>query len=730
MQGTLGQVEHEMRKSTLVIIGLLLLCCTLFAAPAKRGVVIMTQPDGTTFQALLKGDEFVKVKTTLQGQAIVQEEDGWWCYAAFAPDGSRHSTGFRVGSETPVSVMQESQNIPFNALASAASLTRQQLRQVENHLQTRAGQGTQATKHVLVILVEYSDVKFTYGKSSFENLLINKGYSHNGATGSAKDYFEAQFGDKVKFEFEVSNVAGLSKKRAYYGGNTTSGDDKAPAEMVKDACVAVDSHIDFSKYDDDGDGVVDNVFIFFAGPDEAEGASDECIWSHSWALYRGAGISLTLDGKMIDSYACASELSLIVQNNQVQSVLTGIGTFCHEFSHTLGLPDMYDTDYEGLDGWAAGLWGSTSIMDAGNQNNNNNTPPNYNAIEREILGLAEPVILDNSATYTLPPIHSSNLCYRMNTDAEGEYFLFECRAKTGWDAYIGGSGMLVYHIDKRTQNLNRWIYQNTVNSNKDHQCADLIEADARRDYFTDQADRTNTMSNIRTVFFPSGNVNSLTGYGTPPFVFWSGKHSENSITGIKKDGDNVTFSYLTSQGESAPPYPDDIVVEPFCDGAIVRFSSSYLYDGPAIVRWSRAGKIETVVSVDPYQSGSYVLLLEGLEPAGKTYTVEIWFERFGLEGEVKEVSFLTKRAPQVTWPYIYLNSVSRESDGSFMAGTRIPMRLYNASKAEQVEWYMDDKPIIHEGDWYYTLTESGTLKAVVRWEDGSVDIITKEVVVK
>ena len=690
----------------------------------------MTQPDGTTFQAILKGDEFVNVKTTLQGHAIVQEEDGWWCYAVFSPDGSRHSTGVRVGIDAPLAVIQESLNIPFNTLAEKISLKRQQLRKIENHVHTRAGQESPAVKHVLVLLVEYSDVKFKYGKSSFESLLTSKGYSDNGATGSANDYFEAQFGDKVKFEFEVSNVVSLSKKRAYYGGNTTSGDDKAPAEMVKDACVAVDSQIDFAKYDDDGDGVVDNIFVFFAGPDEAEGASDECIWSHSWALYRGAGISLTLDGRMIDGYACASELSLTWKNNQVQEVMTGIGTFCHEYSHTLGLPDMYDTDYEGNDGWAAGLWGSTSVMDAGNQNNNNNTPPNYNAIEREILGLAEPVILENSATYSLPPIHTSNLCYRMNTDADGEYFLFECRAKVGWDAYIGGSGMLVYHIDKRTQNLNRWIYHNTVNSDKDHQCADLIEADARRDYFTDQADRMNSMANIRTVFFPSGDVNSLTGFGTPPFVFWSGKHSESSITGIKKDGDNVSFNYLTAQGESAPPYPKDIIVEAFSDAAIVRFGSSYPYDGPAMVKWSRAGKLETVVSVDPYENGSYALVLEGLEPSGKTYTVEIWFERFDLEGEVKEVSFLTKRAPQVSWPYIYLNSVSRESDGSFLAGTRIPMRLYNASEAVQVDWYMDDQPIMHEGDWYYTLNESGTLKAEVRWEDGSVDIITKKVVVK
>ena len=100
------------------------------------------------------------------------------------------------------------------------------------------------------------------------------------------------------------------------------------------------------------------------------------------------------------------------------------------------------------------------------------------------------------------------------------------------------------------------------------------------------------------------------------------------------------------------------------------------------------------------------------------------------ESEVKTVSFMTKRHPPVSWPFIYLNGVSRNSDDSFAAGTRIPLRLYNAADAEAVQWYMDDRPINHEGDWYYTINESGTLKAVVIWDDGSMDVITKEIVVQ
>ena len=729
-----------MQVRTLIIsfICAFVVSASLFASPARKGPVVMMQPDGSTFQAVLQGDEFVKIKTTAQGHAIVQDKDGWWCYAIFDTDGGRCSSGWRVGENTPVEILQQSSDIPYALLNDAAAIKKQKvafveqeeplLTRIRSQVQTRTGESGQIVKHGIVILAQFRDVQFKYGKSSFENLLSQSGYSLNGATGCAKEYFEAQFGTNVKFEFKVSDIVTLSKKRSHYGGNDSNGEDSAPAEMVKEACEA--ANVDFSLYDDDNDDVVDNVFIIFAGADEAEGADEECIWSHSWYLQSGAGMTLYLNGKKIDRYACAAELTRVRQGGAVVEYLTGIGTFCHEYSHTLGLPDFYDTNYEQDGGWASGLWASTSLMDSGNQNNNGNTPPYFNAIEREILGIEEPVILKEEGNYTLTPIHGSNLYYRMDTDTEGEYYLFECRAETGWDKFIGGNGMLVYHIDKSNPYISRWTYQNTVNAYKSHQCADLVEADSRKDDFTDVSDYIDRIANIRSIFFPYSNVTSLTANSTPALVFWSGKRSEKNITGIKRSGNDITFTLLDAQETSGPPYPKELVAEAFSDAAIVRFESSYAYTGDATVKWSRAGKLETVLMVSPYSPGKYVLLLEGLEQAGKTYEVEVCFEKDGMESEVKTISFMTKRHPPVSWPFIYLKGASRNDDSSFVAGTRIPLYLYNATGAEAVQWYFDDQLIEHEGDWYFTINQSGTLKALVIWKDGSKDIIAKEIIVQ
>ena len=216
--------------------------------------------------------------------------------------------------------------------------------------------------------------------------------------------------------------------------------------MVMEACKLADEKIDFKKYDQDGDGEVDNVFVFFAGLDEASGAEEDHIWSHAWFIMDGAGEDLFLDGVRINRYACAAELE---GNTYDKSYMTAIGTFCHEYSHTLGLPDFYDTDYpEG--GFAAALWLCTSLMDGGNYNNNGNTPPYFNAIEREILELSQPVVISEPGTYEMLPINKGTY-YRINTTTENEYFLLEYRDNSLWDKYIGGSGVLVYHIDKSTK---------------------------------------------------------------------------------------------------------------------------------------------------------------------------------------------------------------------------------------------------------------------------------------
>lgn len=718
-------------KHLLLSVATLLMTFSLWAGPAKRGVVYMHQPDGTVFEALLNGDESVRIKTTIDGYSIIQEEDGWWCYASYDTDGRKRSSGWKVGWDTPTEVIQGSADIPWAALTMQA----QKMRVVEDGTklpfvkqlcpETRSeGQGS-VIKHGLVILAQFKDVEFKYSKEDFERLLNEEGYSENGATGSAKQYFDSQFDGSVTFDFDLSPIVTLPKNRAYYGANDSDGADKAPAEMIKDACEAANPSVDFSKYDDDGDGKVDNVFVFFAGADEAEGADEECIWSHAWYVKSGAGIDLFLDTKRIDRYACTSELTRKYYAGSIHEIISGIGTFCHEYAHTFGLPDFYDTDYEKEGGWAAGLWGSTSLMDSGNQNNGGNTPPYFNAIEREILGLSEAVVLDTPGTYTLEPINESNSFYRIDTDKENEYYLLECRAEDGWDAHIGGKGMLVYHIDKSAGVVDRWNYYNTVNSDHSHQCADLIEADSRADSFSDANDYASRIKNIKGVFFPTNTVTSLS-----PLRFWGGSESPFALTAIRRTDAALTFSLIHSDDSDGPPAAVDMDVFVSSDAAIVRFATDRPYDGNAIARWGRTGRMDVEFEATPYAPGRYSIKLWGLEPQGKTYTVEVKFVKDGVEGASADISFMTRSKPPVKWPYIYLTGVERNEDGSFPKGSRLPLMLGNISETEAVEWYMNDIPVADEGDGYLTLTGSGTLKAVVYWSDGSRDIITKEIILK
>lgn len=697
-----------------IITFLICALCSLSAVsrPAHIGKYTIRQPDGTSFQAKCFGDEFIRIKTTSDGHAIIQEADGWWCYAEFTPEGERRSTGVRIGQAASPDILNRSRNIPFTQLNEYARRLRYAGRK-ENTLPFMQKAGavtrseTKATKHGLVILAQYKDVKFRHSRTDFEDMLTKEGYSHNGATGSAKEYFGAQFGDKMDFSFDVSEIVTLPSNREYYGTNNHYGQDMRPAEMIADACRLADEYMDFSIYDDDGDGCVDNVFVFFAGEDEAEYPDQEyLIWSHAWYLESGAGLSLQLDGKKIDSYACTAELSY--------GSLAGIGTFCHEYSHTFDLPDLYDTDYSD-NGWAAGVWGWTSLMDSGNMNNASNTPPYYNAIEREILGIAEPVVIEADGTYTLEPLHSSNLFYRIDTDATGVYYLIECRKETGWDGYIGGSGMLIYCIDKSSRYQKRWSIDNTVNAYADHQCADIVEADARDDIFMSDSDYISKISSIRGIFFPNRATETVE--ITP----------EISMTNIRMEGDDIKFSIVGFSDDSTPPVATGLKAEAFMDAAIISFESSWEFQGDATVTWGRTGQGATETIVRPYEPGKYAVILTGLTPGNKTYTANVCFNIGEIAGESRSISFMTSKTSPVDWPYIVIGKNRSNTDGTFAKGTKIPLITCNTSDAEAVRWTFNDGDIVPGGDCYFTVEESGTLRAYVAWEDGSEDIIEKKI---
>lgn len=729
-------------KRFLMIILLSLSGLYALAAPARSGVILLTQPDGSRFPALLFGDEFMKIRMTESGESIIQDPDGWWCYASYQADGTKVSTGCRVGTPVSSDLLVSSRNIPFDVLTDRArhrriQAERARIRRLGERMRLNASGSEQKDKAGLVILAQFAgeEEKFKNSREKFVAMLTQEGYSVNGATGSAKEYFDDQFRGRYQFSFDVTEVVTVSQKRSYYGGNDSAGDDLRPHKMVMEACVLADASVDFAKYDQDSDGEVDNVFVFFAGLDEASGAAEEHIWSHAWYIKDGAGENLRLDDVVINRYACAAELE---GSSYYDAYMTGIGTFCHEYSHTLGLPDFYDADYnEG--GFSASLWQSTSLMDGGNYNNDCNTPPYYNAVEREILGLSAPIVIESPGTYQLSPVNDGQY-YRINTSTENEYFLIEYRDGKGWDEHIGGSGVLVYHVDKSDSDTgyselwdrnitaaDRWLSQVEINSLSSRQCADLIEADGRKDAYATYMDVNyrNLLKSLSGVFFPYGKSSSLTPFTDPALKCWDDTEVNLALTDISVRDGKASFNVVEFSGKEMP-VPVNVRKDVFQDCAIISFESSFEYSGKAKISYGPSGgEMETMI-IESYEQGKWAFELPGLSPM-TSYSVQMSFSEGGSSGEPLQTSFMTKKLPEDGFAYIYLGEEERNDDGTFKEGAVLPLKVMNAPQVKSVKWTFNGSVVTVGDDMYYHIPSSGTLKAFIERNDGDDEVIIKNV---
>ncbi len=449
-----------MKKIFAIAIAALCCCVSTLAVPAYPGWRSYTQPDGSVIRIRLHGDEFCHWTTDASGQTVALDADGFY---------------------RPVSEAQ------LNARRIKARAARAEANARRRYAPAKAGVAS-GQKHFLVILVEFSDVHFSSSTANadFTAMLNDNNYSVNGGTGSARDYYYDNSGGAFEPIFDVYGPVRLDNNQAYYGGNDSNDNDLRPEYAVKEGCQSLNSSIDFSIYDNDNDGEVDLVFMYYAGRGEADGGSEDCIWPHQWE-FTSAGISLTLDGKKINKYACSNE---IVEYSDGLK-MCGIGTACHEFGHAMGLPDFYDTDYT-TNGEAGGLY-EYSTMCSGSYNNEGRTPPYFNIEERILLGWQQPSIIKEfgqSGTYTLTSV-SGNVAYKTLTDMDGEYFVYECRSKTGWDAYIPEAGLIVYHVDKSSRKVsisgvnssvtasslwNNWSQYNSINENGSHPCFYVVPA--------------------------------------------------------------------------------------------------------------------------------------------------------------------------------------------------------------------------------------------------------------
>ena len=724
-------MHSNMKKALSIIIAALMFGTAAFCMPARRGTFLMYQPDGSTFLAQVRGDEFCRVLTTADGCTVARGEDGFYQYAVFSADGTRTPSGYKVGDKAPATVLGESRNIPY-PLLEAKALKKRMALESRKAMKARPASLRPAAetvrKHCLVVLAQFPDLPFQTEtrQQDFTDLITQQGYSKGGASGSALDYFNDQFKGAYEFNFTVSGIVTVSRNHDYYGANNPqdNDNDSHPEEIVEEACRLLDPVIDFSQFDDDGDGEVDNVFVIVAGRSEAEGGDADCIWPHQWYVPEG----LVLDGKSISSYAISTELSVQGRRSSGQLIwgMAQIGTFCHEYSHTLGLDDLYDTDGEGSGGTADAMWFETDLMDGGGYNNYGKTPPEYNAVNRALLGIGQPEEL-KAGTWTLEPIGENGryLVCRNPRNAD-EYFLFECRRQTGWDTYIGGSGLAIYHVDmsgnmagysddagKDVTALYRWQY-NEVNCNPAHQCADMVET-------------VSGAFSISQVFYPYKTRTSFTVNTDPAFVFNDGTEAPWSVTDISYKDGKVTFNVYNSA--EVLPKVASFNCETYQDAMILTWDSDI--EGStkdAVVTWGETSGQTREVTVSPYSPGKYSLTLEWLNPT-TAYSIRIVFRNGELSGDSFEYDTLTKARQGEKPPYIYLDYLSGvRVNGMFPAGTGLPLRLANAIGA-QVEWYFDSQKIGTDGSGYYHVTKSGTLKAVATLKDGSKNLVVKEITV-
>ncbi len=514
------------------------------AMPAKPGIHTIKTADGTELRVEKRGGPFAHATFTDDGLLLSQLADGSFVYARIGVDGlpeptdvKAHAAEFRTGEELKLvsqlrtidfaSALKRRDDVVAARMAPASVIKKERAENpglCNTSMKVRTG-----SPKCLVILVEYLDEKFRIPNAGeyFNNAINQPDFDSGRWIGSVADYFKDNSLGLYTPQFDIYGPVTLEKNMAYYGANDRYGNDTRPHEMVSDACRILDetTDINFADYDNDGDGIVDNVFIYYAGFGEANSVSrPNTVWPHSHDLsVADPRNKYIFDGVRIDHYACTNEVEEEAAGYE-DWLVEGNGCFIHEFSHVLGLPDLYETSY------SAGSFtpGYYSALDYGPYNNGGHTPPNYGAYERYALGWMTPEELLHSGEITLEPIFDTNTAYMVNTSRDNEYFLFENRRLEGWDKFIPNEGMLVWHID-----FSLSIFEtNTVNNDPRHQYVDLIEADDRRDYSSRDGD----------VFPGTANVTSLGFNTTPRLISWNNKDLMRELTDIRHDGRNIKFT--------------------------------------------------------------------------------------------------------------------------------------------------------------------------------------------
>ncbi|WP_424050398.1 M6 family metalloprotease domain-containing protein [Prevotella melaninogenica] len=468
-------------KQLSLIVCLMLCSLTTWAAKAESIPVQVRQADGSVITVILCGDEHINWYTTLDGVLLVQGVDNNYYIGKVEKSGNliatqqlAHEALTRSQAERNLIAKQDKEKF----FAYVNKIAEESENAYNNSPLTRgpiidSGYGGvpyfphTGSPKALVILAEFQDTTFTIQdtKKVFTNYLMNEDhfsdtrYGQNQNYKGVRGYFkDCSYGQFTPI-FDVVGPIKLPKKHAIYG----AGNDRMDL-LLADACAAVDDLVDFAKYDANNDGIVDLVYIIYAG--HSANYHDNKV-SNIWPKSGTITISNKFDGKSIRRYGVSNELNGSDKTSKNNKKINGIGLFCHEFSHTLGLPDIYayHTDAENQDDQGMEFW---DLMDGGTGVRGGRVPASYLAWEREVMGWMKiDELKKDSSIENLKSIDNGGKAYKIvNPNDSNEYIVLQSMQKGAWNQGWGdgtyGKGLLAYRVSYPYNKVNVFDFPNNV----------------------------------------------------------------------------------------------------------------------------------------------------------------------------------------------------------------------------------------------------------------------------
>ena len=504
------------KRYLLTFIFCVLTFSALFAIPVEHRRFVATLADGSRTVLTSYGDEHLSYFLTDEGK-VVELTDSGFCLTPYNRD----------------------EYLALQAPQVARRKVRRKIGTLESALLGQMG-----TKHVAVLLVQFQDRAFTVASDSASvNTYYQRycngmpgvsPYTGHGSSGAVSEYFRDQSNGQFVPVFDVVGPVTLDNGYAYYGKDNGSVKDvkydEFVSESLRKACMAKK---DWSELDNNGDGKVDMVFLLYAGLGQNYTNSygdKNTIWPQERpSSYRIGNVYFA---------GCSSTCELRptgASGNVITSTAPdGIGVFCHEFSHALGLPDFYDTNNVafGMDFW--------SLMDYGQYYANGCTPVGYTAYERDFMQWQILEELKEPCTLRIPCFAKGGHGYKIvNDKSPNEYYVLENRQDYGWDrvCHTRGHGLMVTHVD---YDRTTWI-SNRVNTDTKHQCLTIIPANnsllgGNTPGITSEEWKQSLQGNL----YPGTTGNhELTDSSTPSSVVFTGGYMGKPIYDIEETKDGL-----------------------------------------------------------------------------------------------------------------------------------------------------------------------------------------------